>query len=181
MKRIIGFILALTIAAVLLSGCALQTREPLRLHIIANSNSDFDQSVKLRVRDDLLNKSADAMAQMKSLEQAESYVREHIREIEDHANHVLAQNGAGYRARVSVGVGYFPEKQYGGRVYPAGDYHSVQIVLGEGNGKNWWCVLFPPLCIVAMNGPPDAYTDTDEEDGWPAKITFRSIFESFSR
>jgi stage II sporulation protein R len=176
------FILAVLLVLGTFTGCAqisTQAQEPLRLHIIANSNSEVDQAVKLKVRDDLLEKTAQAMVDMQTLEQAESYMQAHLTEITENANQVLKQNGFAYTANVSIGENYFPDKQYGDTLYPAGNYQAVKITLGQGQGDNWWCVLFPPLCIVAMNQPKDAYTDKETDtgmDNWRGKIRFKSIF-----
>ncbi len=182
MQRIISFILAVLLGAGILAGCASQPvaqTEPLRLHVIANSNTEADQAVKLKVRDDLLEKTGQAMEQMQTMQQAETYMTSHINEITQNANEVLIKNGFDYTAAVSIGKSYFPDKQYGDAVYPAGNYQAVKIILGEGKGDNWWCVLFPPLCIVAMNRTDPAYTDkgTDaaqEKD--KKKIRFKSVF-----
>lgn len=181
MRKKISFILAVLFAAGILAGCAGQSAQtqPFRLHVIANSNTEDDQAVKLKVRDDLLEKTGEAMQDMQSMEQAEAYIKAHLAEITENANRVLQQNGFDYTASVSIGESYFPDKQYGDTVYPAGYYQAVKIILGKGEGDNWWCVLFPPLCIVAMNKQTTAYTDKGtgaEKENGKAKIRFKSIF-----
>lgn len=175
MKKALITILTILILVQLATGCNSPVQDPLRLHVVANSNSKEDQEVKLKVRDDLLSFSGEAMSGARTLAQAEDYVLHHIGEIADHANAVLKKNGFDYGTSVSVGEFYFPEKRYGDAVYPAGNYRAVKIVLGAGAGDNWWCVMFPPLCIVA---------DGDKQDGSCAgkkasakgKITYKSIF-----
>lgn len=149
---------------------------PLRLHVVANSNSQEDQSVKLKVRDDLLCFSGEAMADAQSSAEAEDYVLGHIGEIAQNAKTVLTENGFDYTAAVSVGEFYFPEKQYGDTVYPAGNYQAVKIVLGEGKGDNWWCVIFPPLCIVAEGGGQSNVSSADKKTERNDKIAYKSIF-----
>jgi stage II sporulation protein R len=185
MRKTISFILAILLGTIIFAGCDSQSAQsiPLRLHVIANSNSQADQAVKLEVRDNLLQNTGEAMEGMQSMQQAEAYMQAHMNEITESANQVLKKNGFEYKAIVNIGESYFPDKQYGDTVYPAGNYQAVKIVLGEGKGDNWWCVLFPPLCIVAMNGPKSAYTDKGTDDGstnLKKKILFKSIFgESF--
>jgi stage II sporulation protein R len=160
---------------VCLSGCNAK-QAPLRLHVVANSNSTEDQEVKLKVRDELLGFSGQAMEEATSREAAEDYVLSHMAEIDRNAEDALKQNGFDYGATVSVGEFYFPEKTYGDTVYPAGNYQAVKIVLGAGQGDNWWCVIFPPLCLIAVQDEEEGGIQ-DGEDGFvPEKIKYKSIF-----
>ena len=147
MKKILSFMIA-AMSIFMLFGCSQQQKEPFRLHILANRDDDFDQQVKLKVRDRILEYAGEEMAECKSEKEAEKYVTEHIDEIVACANDTLMQNGADYKARAEIGVFEFPDREYGGTIYPAGDYYALRLVLGNGDGKNWWCVMFPPLCIV---------------------------------
>ena len=121
---------------------------PLRLHIMANSDSDIDQEVKLIVRDAVLEYTSDDILQTNGKLGAEKYVADHLDDIVDLANKTLRENGFDYSAKASMGVYDFPDRTYSGVLYPAGKYDALRITLGEGAGHNWWCVLFPPLCIV---------------------------------
>ncbi len=147
MKKIIMILTAVVLLCVSLCGCAAE-EEPFRLHIIANSDSDFDQEIKLKVRDSILEMTAEDMKTFTTEKEAEKYVTEHISEIVSLADMVLKENGAEYSARAEIGVFEFPDRAYGSVTYPAGDYYALRLILGEGEGKNWWCVMFPPLCIV---------------------------------
>lgn len=118
-----------------------------RLHIRANSNSDEDQATKLAVRDALLPFTARLFADCKDLDDAALVANTESSAILDHINSTLRDLGADYSARISVGREEFPERDYGGAVYPAGEYTALIVELGTGEGDNWWCVLFPSLCL----------------------------------
>ncbi|MGM9642916.1 MAG: stage II sporulation protein R [Eubacteriales bacterium] len=118
-----------------------------RLHIRANSNSDEDQATKLAVRDALLPFTARLFAECQDLDDAVRVANAENAAILDHINATLHGLGADYSARISVGREEFPERDYGGAVYPAGEYTALIVELGTGEGDNWWCVLFPSLCL----------------------------------
>ena len=120
----------------------------LRLHIRANSDSAEDQATKLRVRDALLPFTASLFADCEDMEDAAEVARAESDAILGHIDSTLRELGAGYSARISVGREDFPERDYGGRVYPAGEYTALIVELGRGEGENWWCVLFPSLCMT---------------------------------
>lgn len=119
----------------------------LRLHVVANSNTEADQAVKLEVRDTIIEYMSE-MRQFNSEQQAEEYVNEHLDDVESIAEQKLDEAGYEYGAKAQTGIFAFPEKQYGNTTLPAGDYHALRVTLGDGAGENWWCVLFPPLCYV---------------------------------
>lgn len=119
-----------------------------RLHIIANSDSEKDQKVKLIVRDALLEYEKSAMEGASSPQSAQKILMDSGDEILKLTEKVLKENGMDYGAQLMVGNFYFPDREYGEKFYPAGNYDALRIVLGNGGGKNWWCVMFPPLCIL---------------------------------
>ena len=121
---------------------------PLRLHVIANSNSVWDQQIKLEVRDRLLAGESEALAECGSKETARTYLEQKTAELEETIREVLHENGACYDVEIQIGTDIFPQKTYGNLVYPAGEYDAVRVVLGDGAGENWWCVMFPPLCLL---------------------------------
>ncbi len=128
--------------------------EVLRFHVLANSDSEEDQAVKLLVRDAVLEwiaKSGEGQAEQKDTDSGkESELRflfEHLSGIEEAANRVLEEQGVTYRAQASVENCYFPERSYGDCTFPAGWYDALRIRLGEAKGHNWWCVLYPGLCF----------------------------------
>lgn len=137
-----------------------------RLHIIANSNSAEDQAVKLKVRDAVLEYEAenlDAVSAAKTREELMAHGAELLEIIEG----VLRSNGFDYGAQMLVGTFPFPDREYNGVLYPAGDYDAFRVILGDGAGENWWCVMFPPLCILKSD---NGKIDTDET------IEFESVF-----
>lgn len=131
--------------------------DSIRLRILANSDLPADQLVKLQVRDAVvaeMNTWINEMEQPRSLEEARRIVRSRLPELQKTVGQELARQGRTYAYRVELGNVPFPTKIYGNRVYPAGQYEAVRITLGEGAGKNWWCVLFPPLCFVGASNTP---------------------------
>ncbi|MBQ3123983.1 MAG: stage II sporulation protein R [Clostridia bacterium] len=111
----------------------------IRLHILARSNSDYDQKIKLAVRDEVIEAVSDI-----PITDTEKF----IAVSEKTANEYLKANSIPYRAKAEYGTFTFPRKSYGNISLPAGQYRGVRILLDNGNGKNWWCVMYPPLCVT---------------------------------
>lgn len=127
------------------------TAEPnqlLRFHIIANSNSSVDQAIKLKVRDVLLKKLDPIFQKETSVKQAEAMVKSHQKQIAAWVQAVLRKYHVSYKAKISLGQYVFPTKTYGTFALPAGRYEALEVKLGQARGQNWWCVLYPPLCLV---------------------------------
>lgn len=118
----------------------------IRLHIIANSDSDEDQNVKLMVRDAVLKETGSKLTD-EDKEICKDNIVCNLDAVKEIADRVLAENGFDYASYVQYGKFAFPEKTYKSMILPAGDYYGVRIVLGEGKGHNWWCVMYPPLCF----------------------------------
>ena len=151
---VFGIALSLYIAfsCTYFAGAAKTVRDDVvRLHILANSNSVFDQNVKLQVRDALLNKNTALLSSDVNTENAPLYFEVSKDELLECANAVLKENNCNYDARITLQKEYFETRNYGDYTFPAGEYTALKVVLGEGNGKNWWCVMFPPLCIPAAD------------------------------
>ena len=123
----------------------------LRLHIIANSDSEADQAVKLLVRDRIIERSADIFEGETELYRAEEKAGERLNDFCETAERVLAENGFSYGATAEIGVSYFETRKYDDFTLPAGNYRSLIIRLGKAEGKNWWCVVFPAVCIPAAS------------------------------
>lgn len=126
-------------------------QESIRLRILANSDSPTDQLVKRDIRDAVVEQMQLWVLQLdnpQSLEEAKAITRQHLPEIRQLVGEELRKRGMTYSYHVDLDVVPFPTKLYGGTVYPAGDYDALRITLGEGQGQNWWCVLFPPLCFI---------------------------------
>ena len=135
----------------------------IRFHVIAHSDSVADQDVKLMVRNAVLDYLNPLL--MKAQSEAEAYdiVSSHLEALDEIAETVLAEEGFDYKAEVLLGESQFPTKAYGDLVLPAGTYQALKIELGDAMGKNWWCVLFPPLCYVNIGeGIAVATTEHDE-------------------
>lgn len=125
--------------------------ELIRLHVVANSDSENDQAVKLRVRDALTEYLQTAMKDIADPEEAKTYLRENLPKIQTLANLVLEKSGLEPDAVVSLSKETFDTRFYDTFQLPAGVYESLRIVIGEGEGKNWWCVVFPSLCLPATS------------------------------
>lgn len=120
----------------------------IRLHIIANSNDPQDQELKYHVRDAIVAALRPELLHLRSHAEAEALLAADRSKIAQIAEQTITADGYSYPARVEIGNFAFPTKAYGDLVLPAGDYRAVRVVLGQGAGANWWCVLFPPLCFV---------------------------------
>lgn len=119
----------------------------IRLHVIANSDSEEDQELKLKVRDEIIKKTK-SLQESQSIEDSREYLQTHLKDMEETANKVIEENGKSYKAEANLGIRWIPEKTYGDMYFPAGNYEALNLTLGRGEGQNWWCVLFPPLCLI---------------------------------
>lgn len=119
----------------------------LRLHIVANSDSDNDQALKLKVRDKLLEVGDTAFKDTENLILAKEVAEEMIPVFSNAASEVIKQEGYDYSVAVSLGKAYFDTRVYENFTLPAGEYDALKVVIGEGKGKNWWCVIFPSVCL----------------------------------
>ncbi|TYP75635.1 stage II sporulation protein R [Paenibacillus methanolicus] len=135
--------------------------ESIRLRILANSDSAIDQAVKRHVRDAVVEEMGRWVNARHSIEEARLTIHAHMSDIERVVAEELQSRGFDYGFKAELGIVPFPTKMYGSKVYPAGDYEALRITLGEGEGQNWWCVLFPPLCFVdAVSGEATAAAAT---------------------
>ena len=125
--------------------------EVLRLHVVANSDSDADQAVKLQVRDAILTAATPYLDGVNGQEQAEQALEPHLSELAQAGAAVLGEAGMDYPITVTITDQWFPTKEYTDFALPAGTYRSLQVVLGQGQGHNWWCVVFPPLCVSSVS------------------------------
>lgn len=131
------------------AACGQLPRDVVRLHVVANSNEAEDQAVKLLVRDAVLEEAARWYQGAGSMEEASSQLCTHLQSIAGAARQVLGEQGVGYSATAQMTEMYFPTRDYGDFRLPAGRYRTLRVTLGEGAGKNWWCVVFPSLCLPA--------------------------------
>jgi stage II sporulation protein R len=138
--------------------------ESIRLRILANSDTLEDQAVKRLIRDRIIERMNAWVAEPQGIETAREVLAAHLPELTELAGQTLAERGFPYDAHVEIGQADFPTKMYGSRVYPAGEYEALRVTLGSGNGQNWWCVLFPPLCFVdAVTGEAVAAEKTETD------------------
>ena len=131
-----------------------------RLHVIANSDSDEDQALKLKVRDRILEVVGPALEDCRTQAEAIAAIGEIKGEIEDAAREVIEGEGFDYSVSVTVTNEYYPTKNYESCAFPEGEYASLQVKIGDSEGENWWCCLFPPLCLSAAGG--DSKTENEE-------------------
>lgn len=137
-----------------------------RLHVIANSDSEEDQNLKYIVRDNLINYMNDNCKNLSSKEEVIQYAKENLDKLKQIAENIVKDNGFTYPVQVEIGNYEFPTKNYGDISFPAGFYDALRVKIGESSGKNWWCVMFPPLCFVnATTGiVPDSSKETLHEN-----------------
>lgn len=122
-----------------------------RLHVIANSDSVEDQNLKYKVRDALLDYMNSICSDVSSKEDAMNIAAEHLEDFKAIAENVIYENNYTYPVSVEIGKYDFPTKNYGDVSIPAGIYDALRVKIGEASGKNWWCVMFPPLCFVDVS------------------------------
>lgn len=127
----------------------------IRLHILANSDSEADQTVKLLVRDALLSCGSELFGGTVSVDNASEYLAAEKDKLVTKANEVLAENGFDYKAHMFLTEEYFTTREYENFTLPAGEYLALKVILGKGEGHNWWCVMFPPLCLPAATKRTD--------------------------
>ena len=160
-KTIFRSILMVLAVSVLVAGWALGREQQaladklIRLHVVANSDSPADQAVKLKVRDAVLEEAARWYGDAATMEEANFALCTHLESITQAANKALLENGSPHTARAQVTDLYFPTRDYEGFSLPAGTYRSLQVTIGAGEGKNWWCVVFPALCLPAAQDRED--------------------------
>lgn len=155
----------------------------IRLHVIANSNSVEDQTLKLKVRDGIIAYMND-QDDLKTVAETREFLKNDMKRLETIADGIIAAEGRNYTAKANIGIRYIPEKTYGDITFPAGNYEAVNIVLGDGKGANWWCVLFPPLCLLEEGTdtfpptmPKDLPEDFDEAEQLELQWKFAKLLE----
>lgn len=122
--------------------------DAIRIRIIPNSNSSFDQDIKLKVKDRLEITMYDLLKDAESSEEAKEIIQNNLELVDKDVKKILSDENYDKGYTINFGKNYFPEKEYKGVKYEEGYYESLLITLGKGEGDNWWCVLFPPLCLI---------------------------------
>lgn len=156
MKRYEWIFTAAALVMLIISACTglvqpIRSDDLIRLHVIANSDSPEDQALKLHVRDRLLLTFGEKFKKFPSIEQAQHTIQANLSELEKVAASEINSRGFSYKVKAQLGTYPFPTRVYGDLVYPAGNYEALRLVIGEGQGANWWCVMFPPLCFVDVS------------------------------
>lgn len=144
------------------ASCSTLTQSVVRLHVIGNSDSSEDQAVKLQVRDAVLQE-ASRWVEGEDFQQVNVDLCTHLQSIARAANEALAEQNFPYTATAQITQAFFPTRNYGSRCLPAGTYRTLRVVLGEGQGKNWWCIVFPSLCLPAAEESLDTLPEPGKE------------------
>lgn len=135
----------------------------IRFHVIANSDSKNDQALKLKVRDKVLEYMQPKLKKSKSIDESRKIIQQNNQEIIAIANRVIKENGYNYSVRSTLSNENFPIKTYGNITLPQGRYEAYRIIIGNGEGQNWWCVMFPPVCFVDITKGEVSYKQTEAE------------------
>lgn len=165
----------------------------IRLHVVANSDAPEDQALKRDVRDVIIEYMKDQLKDSRDIAETKYIIERDMPKLEELARNEIARQGKSYSVKASLGSYTFPTKLYGDITLPAGKYEALKIIIGNGEGANWWCVLFPPLCFVdATHGTvPDSVksdlknvlseeeyqliTTADKEEDIPIKVKFKVV------
>lgn len=142
--------------------------ELIRLHVVANSDRVEDQELKLLVRNAIITSLRQALADVRDTEQAKEYLQENLPKLQELANKTLDAAGSAQQAVVTLCREGFPTRQYDTFSLPAGIYEALRVTIGDGAGKNWWCVVFPSLCVPQT---PQGFSDTAAGAGFPDALS----------
>ena len=148
MKKILCLIVIVFIVTSVKASNFVIPEDAIRVRVIANSNSEYDQEIKLKIKEMLEIKMYNLLKDIKGVESARNIINNNLNNIETEVKNVLENENYTLGYDISFGDNYFPEKKYNGVTYKEGYYESLVVTLGKGEGDNWWCVLFPPLCLL---------------------------------
>ncbi len=171
------------------ASCGEIRQNVLRMHVIANSDSEADQALKLQVRDAVLKEGKELFDGSLTAKQAENILDGDKERLRAAAESVIQENGFDYGVTVEIGKDFFSTRTYDGKVtLPAGEYEAVRVIIGEGKGQNWWCVMFPPLCLPAAEAQADigdVLSDREEklvesDPKYEARFKIIEIFEKIA-
>ena len=132
----------------------------IRFHVLANSDSEKDQNLKLEVRDAVTEYTTVLLNECTDISDAKRLISDNREKIVSAAENVIVEKGFDYSVSLDEGYEIYPERNYGKYTFPAGRYYSVRLKIGEAKGKNWWCVMFPPMCLGSAS--TERFDDTDE-------------------
>ena len=193
--HILEIAMLLALAAVLIWGIwSLQEQDALeqkmiRLHVIANSDEAYDQQLKLQVRDEVLTKATAILEESKDMEDAAARLTAALPTLEESAQAEIRRAGYTYDVSARLENAEFPLKEYDGFALPAGEYLALRVLIGEAEGQNWWCVVYPPLCtaaaaeleqtaVTAGLGEDDLSLITEENTGYVLKFRSLELWET---
>ncbi len=168
MKKLI---ILLLISMVFISFYSNRDDNLIRIRIIANSNSEYDQNIKKNVSNILKEELYELLKNEKDVNNARKIIKENISNLEKLVDENL-KSKVNYGYEINYGMNYFPKKEYNGKTYKEGNYESLLVKLGEANGDNWWCILFPPICLIESSK-----SDEKVEYRWFFKDLITNIFD----
>ncbi|ERK32231.1 MAG: peptidase [Clostridiaceae bacterium] len=134
----------------------------IRFHVIANSDEEADQQLKIKVKDNIINYIFPKLKDSKSIDESRDILRNNNKQILKIAEKTIKENGYNYSVNSTLDRENFPEKNYGNITLPQGEYEAYRVIIGSGQGKNWWCVMFPPLCFVDVTKGQVSDKETEE-------------------
>lgn len=140
----------------------------IRIRVIANSNSEYDQKIKMNISDKLKTKLYNLLKDETNINNARSIIKDNISNLE---NIIVDNIDNNYTYTINYGMNYFPKKEYNGKIYKEGKYESLLITLGKGLGDNWWCILFPPICLMEA--------EENESDEKEYSFFIKDLFDTF--
>lgn len=172
---VISMTIAYTVEAY--TGMAKINDKVIRLHVIANSDTVYDQQLKYKVRNSIINKFNNEFEEISSKDESENVIIKKINDIRSEAEEIIKNEGYSYNVNVYYGNYKFPRKTYEDIVLPEGYYDAVRIEIGNASGNNWWCVMFPPLCFVdfGKDKNTDPIFDIDTERRLQEVLTAEEI------
>lgn len=170
-----GFILALVFSFMgFTASCERISEKVIRLHVLANSDSEYDQRMKLSVKDQVSAYTGSLLEGTESLREAEAVLTENLQNIENVANKRLGELHAGYSAKAVMEDTFFETREYEDFSLPAGNYKALRVLIGEGAGRNWWCVVYPSLCVSAAAEDFKDFSQTEKDlVQKPVKVSFK--------
>lgn len=187
----VGMIAAVILSVISFSGdCKSIRSKMLRMHVVANSDSKEDQQLKLKVRDAVLEAGKEYFNGSVDVSQAEAILKPKTKDLTEVAERVIKDCGFDYEVTVQIGKADFTTRKYeNGITLPAGEYEAVNVVIGEGKGHNWWCVMFPPMCLPAAGNEiqlDDVLTDDEmkvvkSDEKYEPRFKIIEIFEKFKK
>ena len=148
-------------------------KDAIRFRVIANSNEKQDQALKSNIKDVLNKDLTNLLKDSTSIDQSRTQIIKNVPRIENEVKNTLIKNNSNQQFKVNYGMNYFPSKKFKGVSYPAGEYESLVVTLGNGQGENWWCVLFPPLCLLEA--------EESETEDVEYQFFIKKIIDKFSK